>query len=144
MADHLNKKPRILLFSTAYLPLVGGSELAIRNLAERMQGYEFDMVTARYSADVPETEQLGRVRVFRVGGKLHAFSFLVPKALLPVALFLKAWRLTRINQYAMAHAYQASQAAGALWLLSWFMPDLPRLVTVQEGKDLRWCVGSAG
>lgn len=136
MVDHLNKKPRILLLSTAYLPLVGGSELAIRNLTDRMQGYEFDMVTGRYGADMPETEQVGRVRVYRVGGALTARLFLVPKAFLPLAIFFKARRLAKQNDYALVHAYQASQAAGAAWLLSFIVPSMPRLVTVQEGKNL--------
>lgn len=136
MVDHSNKKPRILLLSTAYFPLVGGSELAIRNLTERMQGFEFDMVTGRYSAGVPAVEQVGRVRVFRVGGKLGRISFLVPKAFLPIAIFMAAWRLARKNNYVLIHAYQASQAAGAAWLLSWVLPQVPRVVTVQEGKDL--------
>lgn len=124
------------MLSTAYIPLVGGSELAIKNLSERMEGYDFDMVTGRYSSGVAEEEQIGRVRVFRVGGNLHRYAFLVKKVFLPIVIFYKAWRLTRTYDYALVHAYQASQAAGALWLFSLFLPKLPRLVTVQEGKDL--------
>ena len=55
---------------------------------------------------------------------------------MPIAIFIAAWRLARKNNYVLVHAYQASQAAGAAWLLSWVMPQMPRLVTVQEGKDL--------
>lgn len=146
MVDHLSQKPRILLLSTAYLPLVGGSELAIRNLTERMQDYEFDMVTGRYGHEMPSTEHVGRIHVFRVGGPFHRLSFLLPKMFMPFAIFLKAWSLARNRQYTLVHAYQASQAAGAAWLLSFMMPDLPRLITVQEGKDLdsqSWLVRTA-
>lgn len=120
-------KPRILLLSTAYLPLVGGSELAIRHIAERSPGYEFDLVTRRDPAGAPTVQQMDRVRVFRVRA---------PKPLLPVAVFLKSLTLTFRNRYALVHAYQASHAAGAAWLLKLVRPGLPLVVTLQEGKDL--------
>jgi len=120
-------KPRILLLSTAYLPLVGGSELAIRHLTERMPGYEFDLVTRRNPADSPAVQQMDRVRVFRVRA---------PKPLLPLAVFFRALRLSLTNRYALVHAYQASHAAGGAWLLSLVRPDIPLLVTLQEGNEL--------
>lgn len=136
MAHGTRQKPRILLLSTSYFPLVGGSELAIRNITERLPEYDFDMVTGRYAPDVAIAEQVGNVRVFRAGGRWHRTSFIFPKLLLPFIMAVTAYRLARTHRYALVHAWQASQAGGAAWLLSWFMPRLPFLLTLQEGKDL--------
>jgi glycosyltransferase involved in cell wall biosynthesis len=136
MASKNQEKTRILVLSTGYLPLIGGSELAIQNVTERMPGYEFDLVTGQYDTSALAVEQVGRAKVFRVGGWVHSLSFGLPKLFVTLAIFFKAWRLTYQYQYAAVHAWQASQAAGAAWLLSFVRPSIPLLVTLQEGKDL--------
>ena len=133
MAD----KSRILILTTAYLPQVGGSELAIKNITDRLPEFKFDLITSRFSSDVPANEKIGNVNVYRVGNSLSRFSFLLPKNFLPIAIFLKARKLiSQHGSYDFMHAYQASQAAGGGWLLKWFYPQIPLLVTVQEGKVL--------
>src|SRR4051812_29980408 len=113
----MQEKPRILILSTTYLPLIGGSELAIRHITDRLERYDFDMVTSRHSADVAATEEVGRIRVFRAGGRLSRLTVLLPKNLMPLAIAITAWRLARTHRYVAVHAYQASQAAGAAWLI---------------------------
>ena len=130
------KKARILLLSSAYLPLVGGSELAIKNITDRLSDFEFDLVTGRFSNDVPSWEKISNVNVYRVGSPGILAKFILPKALLPLFIFWKAFRLARSNQYSAVHAFQASQAAGGGWLLKFLLPSLPFVVTVQEGKEL--------
>lgn len=131
------QKSRVLILTTAYLPEVGGSELAIKNITDRMPGIYFDLVTARLSKDVPECEKMGPVNVYRIGGSLALFSFLLPKNFLPISVFFKARQLMRQHgPYDLIHAYQASQAAGGGWLLKCIYPKIPFLVTVQEGKVL--------
>jgi glycosyltransferase involved in cell wall biosynthesis len=128
---------RILILTTAYLPKVGGSELAIKNITDRLSEFDFDLITSRFSPDVPAYEKVGNVNVYRVGNSLSRFSFLLPKNFLPIAVFLKARELiSKYGSYDFIHAYQASQAAGGGWLLKWFYPGIPFLVTVQEGKVL--------
>lgn len=132
----MNSRPRILILSTAYLPLIGGSELAIRHITDRLRGYDFDMVTGRYTSSMPVMEQIGRVRVFRAGGRLSRLALLLPKNLMPVAMAFTAARLMRSHRYILVHAYQASQAGGAAWLLKLLHPRTPVVLTLQEGKDL--------
>src|SRR5512135_2650590 len=129
-------RPRILILSTAYLPLIGGSELAIHHIAEQLTDYDFDLVTGRYDASARLMETIGRVRVFRAGGRWARASLVLPKLLLPVAIAITALRLTRFHRYTAVHAYQASQAAGAAWLLKFVRPRIPLIISVQEGKDL--------
>jgi glycosyltransferase involved in cell wall biosynthesis len=131
------EKSRILILTTAYLPQVGGSELAIKNLTDRLPEFHFDLITSRFSPTVPAFEKIGNVNVYRVGNSLSRSSFLLPKNFLPLAVFFKARALmVQYGSYKFIHAYQASQAAGGGWLLKCFYPRIPFIVTVQEGKAL--------
>src|SRR3989338_7527462 len=133
----MNEKSRVLILTTAYLPQVGGSELAIKNITDRLPGINFDLITSRPSKNLPEYEKIGNVDVYRIGNLFSLSSFLLPKNFLPIAVFFKACQLMRKHgQYNIIHAYQASQAAGGGWLLKWKYPNIPFLITVQEGKEL--------
>lgn len=133
----MTQKSRVLILTTAYLPQVGGSELAIKNITDRLPEIFFDLITSRPSKNIPEFEKIGNVNVYRVGNSFGLFSFLLPKNFLPIAVFFKAHQLIRKNgPYKLIHAYQASQAAGGGWLLKWKYPKIPFMVTVQEGKVL--------
>ena len=47
--DMNEHKPRIVIFSTAYYPLVGGAEVAIKEITDRLGGeWEFEMITAPF------------------------------------------------------------------------------------------------
>lgn len=129
-------KSKILILSSAYLPHVGGSELAIKNITDRLPDFEFDLITSRLDKNTPKYEKFGNVSVFRVGGSLSLAGLLLPKNLFPLAVFLKARKLLKNNGYIAVHAFQASGAAGAGWLLKYFYPKLPFLITLQEGKNL--------
>ncbi|MDP3792305.1 MAG: glycosyltransferase family 4 protein [bacterium] len=136
MNEKTNEKEKILILSTAYLPHIGGSELAIKNITDRINDFEFHLITARLDKKSPEQEKMGNVFVFRVGGFLSLFKFFLPKTLLPLEIFLKASSLLKTNDYKLIHAFQASGAAGAGWLLKIFYPQLRFIITLQEGKDL--------
>ncbi len=58
---------RALIFSTTYFPLVGGAEVAMKEVTDRIQEWEFDLVCARIRPGLPDTERMGRVTVHRVG-----------------------------------------------------------------------------
>ena len=132
---------RVLILTTAYLPEVGGSELAIKNITDRLPEIYFDLITSRPPAggskNIPEYEKMGNVNVYRMGNFISRFYFLLPKNFLPIAIFSKAYQLMhKYGSYNIIHAYQASQAAGGGWLLKWKYPNISFLVTVQEGKIL--------
>ena len=54
----------------------------------------------------------------------------------PSLFFLKTLNLLLKNNYIAIHAFQASQAAGAGWMIKFIFPKIPFLLTMQEGKDL--------
>ena len=129
-------RPRILILSTAFTPLIGGSELAIQRIAGVLVGFDFDVVTARYSKEARAQENIGNIHIFRAGGRFSNFSFILPKIFLPVMMAITAIRLIWKYKYVAIHAYQASQAAGGGLLVSWMFPKIPFIITLQEGKNL--------
>ncbi len=65
---------KILIFSLSYFPLVGGAEIAVRNITDRIPEIEFDMVTLRFNKKDSEFEKIGNVNVYRIGGGWGYFS----------------------------------------------------------------------
>ena len=61
-------KRRILIFSTAYAPFVGGAEIAVREITDRLSNeFDFVLVTARINQALSAREKIGVVEVIRVG-----------------------------------------------------------------------------
>lgn len=125
------KSKRVLLFTTAYKPFVGGSEMAIENISRRLPSIFFDILTPRHTRGLEKTARDRNFCLHRLG-----FGWRADKYLFPVLGFFKALRLMRENDYRLIHAYQASQGAGAAWLLKLFKPKIKFILTIQEGKDL--------
>ncbi|HUQ30386.1 MAG TPA: glycosyltransferase family 4 protein, partial [Candidatus Paceibacterota bacterium] len=61
-------KKRILIFSLAYYPHVGGAEVAIKEITDRIapDDIEFHMLTLRFASE-PSEEHIGNVHVHRIG-----------------------------------------------------------------------------
>jgi len=58
----------VLIYSTAYLPAIGGAERAIEEITARLsQSHRFVLVTARLSRTSPRLERIGAVDIIRVG-----------------------------------------------------------------------------
>ena len=53
------EKAKILIFSTAYLPYIGGSELAIKSITDRIGDFEFHLITAKFDPNLPSEELFG-------------------------------------------------------------------------------------
>ena len=65
---------RILIFSLAYHPHVGGAEVAIKEITDRIPNIEFHLVTLRFSKNDAAEETIGNIVVHRVGGGTSALS----------------------------------------------------------------------
>lgn len=57
---------RVLIFSLAYYPHVGGAEVAIKEITDRISGIEFHMLTLNFGGEARE-EKIGNVVVHRLG-----------------------------------------------------------------------------
>lgn len=126
------KKPmrKVLIFSTAYLPFIGGAEIAVKELTDRMGDYEFDLITARLDRHLPKHEKIGRVNVFRLGwgGKFDKF-------LLPGLGLGRALALNRRQNYAIIFSLMASQASIAAVFFKIIQPAKKLILDLQEGDE---------
>jgi len=133
MTGWYNKNPilsmKILLFSTAYLPHIGGAELAVKEITDRLPGVEFDLITAKLKRGLPDFERIGKINVHRIG----AGNKFLDKPLLPNLGFLKAIKLHKRNKYDLIHGIMASQGSAAAYLFKFFYPRVPFILTLQEG-----------
>ncbi len=121
---------RILIFSTAYLPFVGGAELAIKEITERLPGISFSLITARFKRDVPAHERVGNVEVYRVG-----FGTRFDKWLLPWLGLRKAKQLEQAEHFDVLWSMMASQASiSATWFKE-LHQDKKLVLTLQEGDE---------
>lgn len=72
---------RVLIFSLSYYPHVGGAEIALKEITDRIRDVEFHMLTLNFGADAAQ-EKKGNIVVHRVGGGHSYFSkiLFVPRA----------------------------------------------------------------
>jgi glycosyltransferase involved in cell wall biosynthesis len=129
---------RILIFSLAYFPHVGGAEVALKEITDRIapEDIEFHMLTLRLG-DEPREEKIGNIFVHRVSGgpSYLAKIFFVPRAAFAARM------LDRTHRF------------DALWAMMSYMLfplvlsslDRPYLLTLQEGDPFehvfrRWFI----
>ena len=74
---------RALIFSLSYFPMIGGAEVAVKEITDRVKDIEWDMVTLRFGRE-PKFERIGNINVYRIGGGLGYLSKIlyVPQAAL--------------------------------------------------------------
>lgn len=124
-------KPRILIFSIAYEPLVGGAELAVRDITDRLSSYEFDLITCRFARAHSAFEKIGNVNVYRVG-----FGNRLGRFLYPALAFRLARKLHRQRSYQIVWAIMAAYGGAAALLFLRRFPSIKFLLTLQEGDSI--------
>lgn len=126
-------RPRILILIPSYLPIVGGAEVAVAALAQRLPQFEFVLVCGRLHRDLPASGRVGPVDVHRVGPGSRFDAWL-----LPVLGPLEAMALARTGAFAVVHAMGANQAAAAAFVLSLLRSSTPFLLSLTGTRsDLR-------
>ena len=127
-------RSNIAVFSYAYLPFVGGAELAVKEITDRLPGRRFICFTNRFEKSLLE-ERLGNVRVIRVGASdLYQVS-----VLRKIRYMFLAWRAAEANHrqepFEATWAIMASYGAAAALLFQLRHPRIPLLLTLQEGDS---------
>lgn len=103
----MTPKPAIFVFTTAYHPFIGGSEIAIQEVARRLADeFRFCIVTARLRSDLPKREARPEGTIIRVG-----FGAPFDKWLLP---FLGPWAWFRERAGGRCVLWGMDISAGAL------------------------------
>jgi glycosyltransferase involved in cell wall biosynthesis len=138
---------KILIFSTAYFPFIGGAEVAVKELTERIGGsdnekhesWSFDMVTARLDISLPSFEKIGRVNVYRIGFGWPKLD----KYLLAFYGHFFAGKLYKKNKYDAIWAVMASYGGFAAMFFK-AKYKVPFLLSLQEGDDFAYILKRAG
>ncbi|MBI5147542.1 MAG: GxxExxY protein, partial [Parcubacteria group bacterium] len=122
---------RIAIFSTAYLPLIGGAEIAVKEITDRIPGVEFDLFCARLRKELPKTERIGRVNVFRIGRGRSCDKYLLPF----LGARLAAALAGKNGGYDLIWAIMASYGGLGALFFKLRHPNTPLLLTLQEGDS---------
>ena len=59
--------PKIAIFSLAYAPLIGGAEIAIKEIVNRSPEFNFSCFTFRFDKNWPAVEVKNNLKIIRVG-----------------------------------------------------------------------------
>lgn len=135
---------KILIFSLAYYPKhVGGAEVAIKNITDRIDSsdIEFHMVTLRFDSSLPKVEKVGNILVHRIGftkknptiADLRKFPLHLNKFYYQFAAFLKAASLHKKYKYDGIWAMMAHSTGVPAGLFKTRYSKVPYLLTLQEG-----------
>lgn len=118
---------RVLIFSLAYYPHIGGAEVALKEITDRIQGVEFHMVTLNFGGEARE-EKIRNVFVHRVGRGSSYFQkiLFIPRAAAAAA------RLYREQPFDAFWAMM-SYMLFPIVLLRYRDLRCPYLLTLQEG-----------
>lgn len=136
---------KILIFSLVYYPKhVGGAEVAIKEITDRISDIEFHMVTLRMDSMLPAMEQVGNVFVQRIGftkpnpgmADLKKFPLHLNKFLFQFTAFLKAASLHRKYKYDTVWGMMAHSTGVPAGLFKTFFPKVPYILTLQEGDPI--------
>lgn len=119
---------RVIIFSTAYWPLVGGAEVALSVLTKLLADYEFVVITARLDRSLPRKQTVDNVTIYRLG-----LGWFFDKYWLALFGHRLANKLHYQNQFDLIWVMMAS--FGALSAVR-FKKNIPMLLTLQEGDDL--------
>lgn len=121
---------RILIFTTAYLPHIGGAEIALSEITSRLPESTFVVVTARFDRSLSSYEKKGNVTVYRIGWG---------------TIFDKFWlalRGARVAEHFFSEkpdlVWAMMASYGGLAALSYKKknPATPYLLSLQEGDDV--------
>lgn len=128
---------KILIFSTAYHPFMGGAEVSVKEITDRLSDhFEFDLITTKLSRKTPSFEKVGNVNVYRLGS---GNSF-IDKILLPLRGAIKTAELSKENKYFCFWALMVTFASGAGYIYNLARvirgrERIPMVLSIQEGDS---------
>ena len=136
---------KILIFSLTYHPFIGGAEVAIKEITDRISETDisFDMITLRFNSELPKVERFGNVTIHRIGftkkgadiGDGVKFPLFLNKYLFPILALVKAVLLHRKNKYDTTWCMLANYATVGALFFKWLNPQTPYILTLQDGSS---------
>lgn len=137
-------KKKILIFSLAYYPKhIGGAEVAIKEITDRLspEEYEFHLVCNRFDSTLPKAEQIGNVMVHRIGftkkepsmADLRKLPLHLNKFFYQWIAFFEAKRLHKQYQFDAVWAMMAHSTGVPAGRFKKAFPEVKYVLTLQEG-----------
>lgn len=138
---------KVIIFSVAYYPkFVGGAEVAVKEITDRLNldEYEFHLITLRLDKNLPKAEKIGNVFVHRIGfsGKMKTsadslkFPLHYNKYLFPFISAWKGWQLSKKHNFILNWAIMANYSGFGALFFKLLKPKIPFLLTLQEGDPI--------
>jgi len=124
-------KKTVLIFSTAYVPFVGGAEVAMKEITDRIDEYNFVMVTAKMDKKLPKKEQIGNITVHRIGAGIP----MVDKLYLALFGHIKGIALHKKHNFSCVWSLMASYCGFSARRFK-KKTNVPFLLTLQEGDPI--------
>ncbi|MFH1286458.1 MAG: glycosyltransferase [Candidatus Magasanikbacteria bacterium] len=118
----------IIIFSTAYDPFLGGAEVAVKEITDRIGDIEFHMVTAKMDRKLLKKENIGNITVHRVGIGVP----MIDKLFLAMFGHRKGIALNSEIHFDLCWSIMASYSGFAARLFK-KKTGIPFLLTLQEG-----------
>jgi glycosyltransferase involved in cell wall biosynthesis len=111
---------------------VGGAEVAVKEITDRISPdtVQFDMISLNGGGE-DKTSVMGNVTVHRLFNGVGFFQ----KMLYPFAAHWKSRQLQRTHSYSAVWAIMASYAGFAAFLFKKTFPQVPVILTIQEGDN---------
>jgi len=126
-----SNKRQIVIFTPTYTPYIGGAEIAISQITQRLkQNYSFSLLTPRYRNSLPKKEKIDAVNVYRLGIGLKIDKFLFP-FLSPIM----AKRLCRSSKNSLFWGIMASYGGIGAMIAKKITPGTKLVLTLQEGDE---------
>ncbi|MBI4134784.1 MAG: glycosyltransferase family 4 protein [Candidatus Sungbacteria bacterium] len=125
-------KPNIYVFTTAYAPFIGGAEVAISEVIQRLRSsYNFIVFTARLKRELPPEENHEGVMIIRIG-----LGSWWDKLLLPFWGVLAVRRCAKKHSPALYWGVMVTFASGIAYLSNLLSRvRVPIVLTLQEGDS---------
>lgn len=134
---------KILIFSLNYHPFVGGAEVAIKEITDRLppSEYEFHLLAPHYRSELPKQEKIGAVTVHRYGLSTKEAT-ISDQSKLPLKLNKYIYQLTAHKKAEHLHNQYGFDAIWAMMAHATAIPagrfkkkhpNVPYLLTLQEG-----------
>lgn len=113
----------MLIYSMAYYPLIGGAEIAVKEITDRMPDFEWYMVTRRFESSHVPYEAIGNIHVYRVS---------CPKIFFPFVAFWKGKQLHKKHNFDIVWSVMTYAGFPGLFLKI-VVRNIKFLLTLQEG-----------
>lgn len=137
-------KKKILIFSLMYIPRVGGAEVAIKEITDRISQdkYEFHMITVGGNTKLPSVEQVGNILVHRISlfkqeapktSDFFTYPMAFNKWYFQFVAYFKARKLHKKYSYDGVWAVMAQGGGIPAGLFKLTLKKISYILTLQEG-----------